>query len=71
MGLLLFIRIPQLERFFLPTMPPPPAWSAGRESKACESRHEIKRLRIESFPPFRASQTGAESGLCSVLSVRL
>jgi hypothetical protein len=28
MGLLLFIRIPQLERFFLPTLPPSPTASA-------------------------------------------
>jgi 4-hydroxybenzoate polyprenyltransferase len=36
MGLLLFIRIPQLERFFLPTLPPSSVSSAGREPNAAQ-----------------------------------
>jgi decaprenyl-phosphate phosphoribosyltransferase len=57
MGLLLFIRIPQLERFFLPTLPPSTVSSAGEESRSAGSaiRLEASDSGIESFSPFRAS----------------
>ncbi len=73
MGLLLFIRIPQLEQFFLPTLPSSPDLSAGQESRpaGAVTRLESWTPGIESFPPFRASYTKAEIGYCSVLRVRL
>jgi 4-hydroxybenzoate polyprenyltransferase len=37
MGLLLFVRIPQLERFFLPTLPPTPTASATSAAGSVES----------------------------------
>jgi len=57
MGLLLFIRIPQLERFFLPTLPPSTVSSAGEESRPAGSaiRLEASDSGIESFSPFRTS----------------
>jgi 4-hydroxybenzoate polyprenyltransferase len=42
MGLLLFIRIPQLERFFPPTQPPSPVSSAGRESRPAGTARRLE-----------------------------
>ena len=57
MGLLLFVRIPQLEKFFLPTLPPAPVSSAGPKPSSAQqaASPQASAAEIESFPRIQAS----------------
>jgi hypothetical protein len=55
MGLLLFIRIPQLERFFLPTLPPSPTASATPVAGSVEPiGSPTDRKRVNGTPGSRS-----------------